>query len=113
MEVKVTEIFELLGLTFQCIGSLFGKIIDAIKIRLQEIAIGQERFRGIGPLESTNQHGGESQLGTSSECSSHETINPQRFRVALSFRGELRKFVEEVASYLAQSIGQESVFYDM
>ena len=113
MEVKVTEIFELLGLTFQCIGSLFGKIIDAIKIRLQEIAIGQERFRGIGPLESTNQHGGESQLGPSSEGASHETINPQRFRVALSFPGELRKFVEEVASYLAQSIGQESVFYDM
>ena len=36
----------------------------------------------------------------------------KRFRVALSFPGERRAFVEQVASHLADSVGRERVLYD-
>src|SRR6202035_3410864 len=36
----------------------------------------------------------------------------KRFRVALSFPGEYRAFVEEVASYLARDLGRDCVLYD-
>ena len=36
----------------------------------------------------------------------------KRFRVALSFPGEHRKFLAEVADRLARDLGQERVFYD-
>lgn len=35
-----------------------------------------------------------------------------RFRVALSFPGEHRRFVAEVAEYLARKLGRDEVFYD-
>ncbi len=41
-----------------------------------------------------------------------ETKSPRRFRVALSFPGELRELVEPVAESLAQKLGRKSVFYD-
>jgi hypothetical protein len=40
------------------------------------------------------------------------TSNGKRFRVALSFPGERRSFVEQVATTLAEKIGQSSVLYD-
>ena len=36
----------------------------------------------------------------------------RRFKVALSFPGERREFVEKVAEKLASALGRESVFYD-
>src|SRR5688572_29682392 len=36
----------------------------------------------------------------------------KRFRVALSFPGERRDFVSQVADYLAAVIGREAVLYD-
>ncbi len=36
----------------------------------------------------------------------------KRFQVALSFSGERRTYVEEVAQCLANALGQEAVFYD-
>src|SRR5688572_24644335 len=38
--------------------------------------------------------------------------SPKRFRVALSFAGEKRTYVEKVANSLAGKIGKELVFYD-
>jgi hypothetical protein len=45
---------------------------------------------------------------------SQTTVSPQgkRFRVALSFPGEHREFIAEVATSLASSLGQDRVFYD-
>lgn len=40
------------------------------------------------------------------------TQSEKRFRVALSFPGENRDFVEEVASHLSIHVGQENVLYD-
>src|SRR5262245_42318555 len=37
---------------------------------------------------------------------------PRRFRIALSFPGEHRQFVEQVAEQLAAVVGRESVLYD-
>jgi hypothetical protein len=37
---------------------------------------------------------------------------PKRFRVALSFPGERRRFVKRVAKQLAASLGQKAVLYD-
>jgi len=38
--------------------------------------------------------------------------NQRRFRVALSFPGEQRRFVKDVADFLAEKLGRKSVFYD-
>jgi len=40
------------------------------------------------------------------------TTLQKRFRIALSFPGEHRGFVEEVAKHLAERVGQERVLYD-
>ncbi len=40
------------------------------------------------------------------------TARQKRFRVALSFPGERREFVEQVATRLAASVGRERVLYD-
>jgi hypothetical protein len=40
------------------------------------------------------------------------TAQQKRFRVALSFPGERRAFVEQVAGCLAESLGRERVLYD-
>jgi tetratricopeptide (TPR) repeat protein len=40
------------------------------------------------------------------------TTQSRRFRVALSFPGEKRAFVSQVAEYLSQRLGRERVFYD-
>jgi hypothetical protein len=37
---------------------------------------------------------------------------PRRFEVALSFPGEHRDYVEEVAAYLASTFTEERVLYD-
>lgn len=37
---------------------------------------------------------------------------PRRFRIALSFPGEHRPFVEQVAEHLASAVGRERVLYD-
>jgi TIR domain-containing protein len=37
---------------------------------------------------------------------------PRRFRIALSFPGEHRPFVEQVAEHLAAAVGRERVLYD-
>lgn len=39
-------------------------------------------------------------------------MSKKRFQVALSFPGEQRSYVEEVAQFLANALGQEAVFYD-
>jgi hypothetical protein len=39
-------------------------------------------------------------------------MSKKRFQVALSFPGEQRTYVEEVAQFLANALGQEAVFYD-
>jgi hypothetical protein len=39
-------------------------------------------------------------------------MRPNRFRVALSFPGEHRAFVEQVAEILGQKLGRDAVFYD-
>ncbi len=39
-------------------------------------------------------------------------MNPRRFRVALSFAGEKRDFVEKVADLLAQRFGRKQILYD-
>ena len=36
----------------------------------------------------------------------------RRFRIALSFPGEHRPFVEQVADHLAAAVGRERVLYD-
>ncbi len=43
---------------------------------------------------------------------SNMTTQGRRFRVALSFPGEKRAFVSQVAERLSQRLGRESVFYD-
>ncbi len=40
------------------------------------------------------------------------TENPKRFRVALSFPGERREFVERIATELSDRIGRDRVLYD-
>ncbi|MBZ0098581.1 MAG: TIR domain-containing protein, partial [Taibaiella sp.] len=37
----------------------------------------------------------------------------KRFKVALSFPGEKREFIEQVAEYLAKEYGRRHIFYDM
>ena len=37
---------------------------------------------------------------------------PKRFRIALSFPGEKRAFVEQVANQLASYVGRDQVLYD-
>ena len=39
-------------------------------------------------------------------------LKDMRFRVALSFAGEHRPYVRDVASLLTQDLGSEAVFYD-
>ncbi|MBL8297812.1 MAG: hypothetical protein JNN30_05620 [Rhodanobacteraceae bacterium] len=39
-------------------------------------------------------------------------MNPRRFRIALSFAGEKRDFVEQVADLLAQRFGRDQILYD-
>ncbi len=39
-------------------------------------------------------------------------MTAKRFQVALSFPGEHRDYVLQVAEILAQSLGQDKVFYD-
>ena len=39
-------------------------------------------------------------------------LRQKRFRIALSFPGEHREFVEQVADHLAANVGQERVLYD-
>lgn len=36
----------------------------------------------------------------------------ERFLVALSFPGEYRDYVSQVAGFLAESLGKDKVFYD-
>jgi len=38
--------------------------------------------------------------------------SPKRFLVALSFPGEKRKYVKEVANILCEKLGKDKVFYD-
>jgi hypothetical protein len=38
--------------------------------------------------------------------------SPKRFSIALSFPGECRAFVEDVALQLAQHVGRDRVLYD-
>lgn len=52
------------------------------------------------------------QLFTFAERSRIERSLARRFRVALSFPGEHRKFAEEVAEYLGRMLGRREVFYD-
>ncbi len=40
------------------------------------------------------------------------SINAKRFQVALSFPGEHRAYVSQVAEILAMTLGKEKVFYD-
>ena len=42
----------------------------------------------------------------------HMSTRQKRFRIALSFPGEHRAFVEQVAAHLASRVGQERVLYD-
>ncbi|MEL6440297.1 MAG: tetratricopeptide repeat protein [Cyanobacteria bacterium J06621_8] len=39
-------------------------------------------------------------------------MNPKRFRIAFSFAGEKRDFVQEVAAILARQFGEEQILYD-
>ena len=50
--------------------------------------------------------------GPASDSGSMAKTGGRRFKVALSFPGERREFVEKVAAHLAKSLGRESVFYD-
>jgi hypothetical protein len=40
------------------------------------------------------------------------TARKKRYRIALSFPGERREFIEQVATRLAESVGREQVLYD-
>jgi hypothetical protein len=39
-------------------------------------------------------------------------MGAKHFRIAFSFAGEKREFVEKVAGLLAQSFGEEAILYD-
>ncbi len=39
-------------------------------------------------------------------------MTKKRFQIALSFAGEHRDYVEQVAEYLANELGKENIFYD-
>jgi hypothetical protein len=51
---------------------------------------------------------------TISAVSCHEagTAMPKRFRIAFSFAGEKREFVEKVARILARRFGEDRILYD-
>jgi len=40
------------------------------------------------------------------------SAHPRRFEIALSFPGEHRDYVKEVAAHLASAFGEERVLYD-
>lgn len=46
------------------------------------------------------------------EINSEVYMLRKRFKVALSFPGEYREFVSQVANWLAKNLGQQAVFYD-
>ena len=95
------------------LGNVFDKIIEAIHARLQQVVMGNDRARGIGPLEpKSHPPQGQSEGLLPSEGSPPMAVNAQRFRVALSFPGEHRAFLANVAAHLARNIGKERVFYD-
>jgi hypothetical protein len=48
----------------------------------------------------------------STRLADHATTQGKRFRVALSFPGEHRQFVVQVADVLAKNLGRDRVFYD-
>jgi hypothetical protein len=95
------------------LGNIFDKIIEAIHARLQQMVMGNDRARDIGPLEpKSHLPQGQSEGLLPSEGSPPTVINAQRFRVALSFPGEHRAFLADVAAHLACNVGKERVFYD-
>ncbi len=40
------------------------------------------------------------------------STSPKRFKIALSFSGDQRPFVKEIAEYLSQALGRERILYD-
>jgi hypothetical protein len=79
---------------------VFKQLQHALKIRLEdEDTIIAKLFRGERNVRAVER--GEGNGGTD-----------KRFRVALSFPGEHREFLAEVANGLARDLGQERVFYD-
>lgn len=53
-------------------------------------------------------------MGKSGSTTTTETQNPstRRFRVALSFTGEQREYVEQIAEILANELGKDKILYD-
>ena len=47
-----------------------------------------------------------------SEAPSSPGTSGRRFRIAFSFAGEKRSFVEKVAHFLAETFGKEKILYD-
>jgi small GTP-binding protein len=51
-------------------------------------------------------------LVAANDQASAQTMSAKRFRIALSFAGEKRDFVEKVASLLAAKFGEDAILYD-
>jgi hypothetical protein len=73
-------------------------VLDAIALASGE---NKATFRGPASASSLTNREGKQQTGDAS-----------RFKVAFSFPGEARRRVEQIARLVAQSIGQDHVFYD-
>jgi hypothetical protein len=74
------------------------------------------RDEELADAEAAAQRWGEKaperQKPTTADKDSMMTTSTRRFRIALSFSGEHRPFVEQVAAYLSAAIGREEVLFD-